>query len=169
MKKLIVFFVVILNLQASAAEQIKILCSGAKGEVSIVLKEHCLSMIVKKNVITWGPEYDCPRGPCSGSTTSQIPDHSFSTCRSNPLDEEMTKEEINSRSGKWISYNANAEECLRPGCIGYKAYFSLMDKKQEGLWKLDSLATTKVGTGYYQFNEHYDLPRELKGLSCKKL
>ena len=81
----------------------------------------------------------------------------------------MEQEENNYRNEKWISYNATAEKCLRPGCIGYKAYFSLVDSKYDGSWKLASLSTSKVGSDYYQLNEHYNLPQELKGLSCKKL
>lgn len=169
MKRFIGFVMVILSLQAIGAEQMKFLCASAKGEVSIAIEEDCLSVIVKKNIITWGPRYDCPRGPCSNPTNSHYIDHSFSTCKINTFGEYMEQQESTYRSGKWISYKASAEKCMHPGCIGYKAYILLADSNYDGSWRLASLSTSKVGSDYYEVNEHYNLPQELKGLSCKKL
>lgn len=52
MKKFIGFFM-ILSLQAAGAENIQIECSGANGKVSIIIEEHCLSIIVRENVLAF--------------------------------------------------------------------------------------------------------------------
>ena len=160
MKNWIGFLMVILNLEAMGAEQKSILCSNQLGEVSITIKENCLSIVVKKNLL---------KSDSFGSTP--LVDHAFSTCDIGfyRFDEHMEQSQNNSRSGQWITYHANNEECWRPGCIYYKAAVSFVDPHYDGSLKLVTLSTSKVGSNYYQFNEQYILPQELKSLSCKTL